>query len=318
MTTVGTATADRGELATGRLAVGERRTEAQCTLPVAVINGDRAGERLYLQAASDGDELNGVGVVAQVVQQLDPSNLAGEVVVVGIVNVPGFEAETHRNPLDDTKINRTYPGAESGSASERIAAATFSLARKADIILDLHQGSTSRMINECRVRCGAQHRLHEQCLELAKVFDTGHILDRKGPDGQLARAGPEAGIPTVDPELGGCVGWDPESIAVGVEGVFNVLRYYDFLDGEVSPGPQLRAQRFEQYATPTSGLIQLVPELGERVAPGDDLFEVMSVFGEHKHTVKANEEGILWRSRRLPQVASGEYVCTLGANLDTY
>lgn len=318
MTSVGTATAAPGERAIGRVRVGEDRDGGGLELPVAVINGASPGETLYLQAASDGDELNGVGVIRSVVPDLDPANLAGEVIVVGIVNVPGFKAGEHRNPLDDTKINRTYPGDSDGTPSERIAAHTFAIAKEADYVLDLHQGSTSCMIEECRVRCGRSHRLHERCLELAKVFGCGHILDQKGPDGQLARAAPDEGIPAIDPELGGSVGWDPESVTIGVRGVKNVLTYYGFLDGEISPAPQIRAREFEQYGAPEAGLVDFRPALGDRVGEGDELYRVTNVFGQERGIVRSEVDGVLWRTRRRPQVATGEYVCTIGTDLDEY
>jgi predicted deacylase len=215
-------------------------------------------------------------------------------------------------------MNRAYPGDKTGTSSERIAAATFNAAISADYVLDLHQGSTSQMIDEVRVRCGTRHRLHEECLELAKVFGCGHVLDQKGPDGQLARAAPDDGVPTVDPELGGCVGWDEESIQAGVDGVFNVLRYYDFLDGTVAPRPQTRASGFEQYGSPAGGLVDFNVELGDRVSAGQTLFEVTDVFGTVKNEVTADSSGVFWRSRRLPHVASGEYVCSVGTDVDTY
>jgi hypothetical protein len=287
-------------------------------LPVAVVNGERDGKAFYIQAASDGDELNGVGVVRRVVPQLDPAELAGEVRVVGITNLHAFNVAQHRNPIDDTKLNRAYPGKANGSSSERIAHATFSAAEDADLILDLHEGSTSRMINEVRVRCGRHHRLHSRCLELAKVFGTGNVLDQKGPEGQLARAGPDEGIPTVDPELGGCVGWDEESIQYGVEGVFNVLTHYGFLDGDVRTDPQTRAKEFDRYGSPVGGLVSFQADLGDRVTAGDTLFEVTDAFGTLKATVTADNDGIFWRTRRLPQVATGEYVCSVGTEIDTY
>jgi len=177
-----------GETDTGRLEVGETRDGSPVRLPVAVINGAEDGETLYLQAVSDGDELNGLGVVNRVVPRLDPAELSGTVLVVGVVNYFAFQVAEHRNPIDDRKMNRGYPGNEGGTTSERIAHATFQAAKQADLILDLHQGSTSRMINETRVRCGVRHHLHGDCLELAKAFGCGHVLDIKGPDGQLARA----------------------------------------------------------------------------------------------------------------------------------
>jgi hypothetical protein len=318
MTTLGTASAAPGEIDTGRLSVGETRDGSPVRLPVAVVNGERDGRTLYIQAASDGDELNGVGVVRRLVPQLDPGSIAGTILIVGIVNYHAFQVAQHRNPIDDTKMNRTYPGDENGTSSERIAAATFEAATRADLILDLHQGSTSAMIEEVRVRCGPRHRLHDECLELAKVFGCGYVLDQKGPDGQLARAAPDEGIPTVDPELGGCVGWDESAITAGVEGVFNVLSYYGFTDENVTPEPQTRANGFEQYGSPVGGVVSMEVDLGTRVRAGDTLFTVTDVFGDEKTTVTADRDGILWRMRRLPQVATGEYVCSVGTDVDRY
>jgi len=318
MTRLGTAEAGPGEVDTGRLPVGETRDGTEVGLPVAVVEGASEGETLYVQAASDGDELNGVGVIQRVVPQLDPAALSGTVLVVGVVNWHAFQVAEHRNPLDDTKMNRAYPGDASGTTSERIAAATFEAATRADLVLDLHQGSTSRMIEEVRVRCGPRHRLHDACLELAKVFDCGYVLDQKGPDGQLARAAPDEGIPTIDPELGGSVGWDESAIRAGVQGVFNVLRYYGFLEGQVDGSPQTRASGFEQYGAPAGGLVTVHPNLGERVSRGDILFEVTDPFGNVKEEVTADSSGVFWRARRLPQVATGEYVCSVGTDVDSY
>ena len=315
---LGTASAAPGELDTGRLEVGEARDGSPVRLPVCVVNGASDGKTLYVQAVSDGDELNGLGVLTRVVPQLDPSSISGTALVVGIVNHFGFQVAKHRNPIDDTKLNRTYPGDEHGSTSERIAAATFDAAKDADLIVDLHQGSTSRMINEVRVRCGRRHRMHADCLHLAKVFGCGHVFDQKGPDGQLARIGPDEGVPTIDPELGGSVGWDETSVQKGVEGLFNVLRYYGFIEGNVDLKPQTRARSFDQYGSPVGGLVHFRKDLGDRVAAGDVLFRVTGPFGEEKTRVTADSDGIFWRSRRLPQVATGEYVCSVGTNTDEY
>ena len=318
MTTLGSASAAPGETDTGRLSVGEARDGSEVGLPVAVVNGADDGKTLYVQAVSDGDELNGLGVIQRLVPQLDPADISGELLVTGVVNYYGFRVAEHRNPIDDTKLNRAYPGNETGTASERIAAVTFEAATRADLVLDLHQGSTSCMIDETRVRCGPRHRLHRDCLELAKAFDCGYILDQKGPDGQLARAAPDEGIPTIDPELGGSVGWDEDSIRRGLKGVFNVLYRYGFLDGGVDPETQTRATGFEQYGAPAGGLVSFEADLGDEVQRGDHLFSVTNAFGTVKAEVTADSSGVLWRHRRLPQVATGEYVCSVGTDVDTF
>jgi len=316
MTSLGTAEAGPGEVATGYLRVGEGRDGAPVSLPVCVVEGAEPGDTLYLQAASDGDELNGVGVVSRLVPQLDPTELRGTVLVVGVVNVYGFVQERHRNPLDDTKLNRVYPGDPDGTTSERIAAATFDVVTRADLALDLHQGSTSRMLDEVRIRCGRHHARHAACLELASVFGGDYVLDQKGPEGQLARVAADEGIPIVDPELGGSVGWDERSIQRGVEGVLDVLGYYGFIDRAVEPTSQLRAGGFDRYSSPRGGLVHYAVELGDHVRRGDVLFRVTDVFGGERETVTAVNPGVFWRTRRLPQAATGEYVCSVGTDVD--
>lgn len=316
MVTVGTAEAGEGEQAVGRLHVGEARDGHDIGLPVAVINGAGDGPTCYIQAASDGNELNGVGVVSQLVPQLDPADLDGCLIVVGVANWHAYQRAEHVNPIDNTKLNRAFPGDPDGAASERLAAALFEVATDADLALDLHQGGTSRMLNEVRVRCGRHHDLHDECLELARIFDTGYLLDQQGPDGQLARVLADEGIPVVDPELGGCVGWDAHSIDVGLTGVFNVLRAYGLLEGEVTPGDQTRIGGFDQYQSPAGGLVDFAVDLGDRVEAGDRLFAIRSIFGREKAVVTADDDGILWRTRRLPHVATGEYVASVGTDLD--
>lgn len=316
MTTVGSAEAEPGAIDYGQLDIGEDRAGREVALPVAVVNGEQSGDTLYIQAASDGDELNGVGVVTRLLRQLDPGDLMGEVIVVAITNYHGYLRAEHRNPIDNTKLNRAYPGDPEGSSSDRIAATTYEIASQADLALDLHQGSTSRMLNETRVRCGRHHDLHEACLDLARVFDTGYILDQQGPDGQLARALADDGIPTIDPELGGCVGWDETSIVVGLTGIKNVLTGYGFLEGTVEPAKQTRIAGFDQYYTSVGGLVEFEVDLGDPIEEGDELYQVISPLGQHRETVTASEDGIFWRSRRLPQVATGEYVCSVGTDVD--
>ncbi|HMB49778.1 MAG TPA: succinylglutamate desuccinylase/aspartoacylase family protein, partial [Natronoarchaeum rubrum] len=78
------------------------------------------------------------------------------------------------------------------------------------------------------------------------------------------------------------------------------------------------ASGFEQFGAPAGGLVDFQVELGERVSAGDTLFTVTDVFGTEKEAVTADSDGVFWRTRRLPQVATGEYVCSVGTNVDTY
>src|SRR5262249_2245394 len=162
-------------------------------------HGTRPGKVLYLQAVSDGDELNGLAVVREILRQVRAEQLSGAILAVPGLNLPAFYAPQAVSPLAGPKMNRCVPGSATRTASERIAHAVFEAAvSKADLCLDLHQGGVKPMIDEVRVRVARDHALHAACLELARVFGVGYILDQEGPSGQLARAAPDRGIPTID------------------------------------------------------------------------------------------------------------------------
>lgn len=314
----GSAAAERGDKDTGSLDAGELRDGTEFGLPVAVVNGVGDGPTLYVQAASDGDELNGIAAVRRVYTWLDPTELSGNVLLVGVLNYHGFQVAEHKNPIDDTKLNRVFPGSAAGSSSERLARLVYDEGvQRSDIGIDLHQGSTSRMIDEVRVRCGGGHRLYQECLELAKSFGLEYILDKKGPEGQLARAAPDDGVPFIDPELGGAVGWDDASIRKGVSGVFNVMRSYDMLPGSPTrPKRFVRATNFESVYANRGGVLDFHTDLYDEVEEGDPLFDVTTVFGELNETVESPETGIVWRTRRLPMIASGEYVLSVATGVE--
>ncbi|XGI84549.1 succinylglutamate desuccinylase/aspartoacylase family protein [Halorutilales archaeon Cl-col2-1] len=313
----GTAEARSGEKDTGRLRAGELRDGSDFGIPVAVVNGSGRGKTLYIQAGSDGDELNGVSVVREIYRRIDPEEVSGNLLIVGVLNFHGFQRAVHRNPLDDIKLNRAFPGSRDSSSQRLVNLVYEEGVKRSDLALDLHQGSTSRMIDEVRVRCGEDHYLHSDCMDLAQTFGTEYILDEKGAEGQLARVAPDEGIPTVDPELGGSVGVDGASVEKGVRGIFNVLKGYGFISGEPAlPRKQTRATGFDTFYTRRGGMVDLEVDLYDEVERGQTLFQVTDVFGDVKQTVTADNRGVVWRMRRLPMVATGEYVMSVATGID--
>ena len=225
--------AESGQRTDGYLKVAEMQDGSPARVPVSLINGAEEGPTIYLQAISDGDELNGISVIRQVLKRLDPTVMSGRVIAVLIVNFHAFHAHQAFSPVDEKKMNRCFPGRKDGTSSERIAYRLFHNAvLQSDYCIDLHQGGRRPMIDEVRVRVDRRKRIHRVCMEMAQVFGIGYILDQRGPEGQLARSAPDEGIPTIDPELGGCMGWDRESIQKGITGVENVLKYYGVIPGE--------------------------------------------------------------------------------------
>ncbi len=311
---IGPVRAAPGSAKSGWLPVGELADGTPLRVPLALLHGARPGKMLYLQAVSDGDELNGLAVVREILRRVRPEELTGSVIAVPVLNLPAFYARQAFNPTDGQKMNRCFPGNAAGTASERIARAVFDAAvTRADLCLDLHQGGVKPMVDEVRVRVARDHPQHAACLELARVFGVGYILDQEGPAGQLARVAPDRGIPTVDPELGGCHGWDTASIAKGVRGVLNVLVHFGFLPGRAEiPERQWVVEGFEPLRTGVGGVVEFTVELYDRVERDQPLATLSDLFGQPRQVIRAPRPGIVWMRSLYPAVSAGEMVLTLG------
>ena len=301
-----------GERAAGWLTVGEswqRRDEA---VPVAVIHGAEPGPILYLQAVSDGDELNGLRVVHRLLATLRPAMLRGAVVAVPVANPGALAAEAACDPRDGRKLNRCFPGQPEGSVTERLAYVLFhELVLHCDLVLDLHQNGCVPMVPEVRVRTGRRGPQHTECLELALAFGLGHILDQQGPAGQLARAAPARGIPAVDPELGGNPGIDPRAVDLGLRGVWNVMKQRRMVDGELEvDGPPFVARGLLAILAPAGGMVDWRAQLGDRVSAGQPVARILDAFGEGAVEVLSPSDGVIWSRHPEAAVARG---ATLGA-----
>ncbi len=306
-----------GSMEYGFLEAGEMQDGMAIKLPVAIINGGADGPILYIQSASDGNELNGIAVVHHLLDTISPDELRGGIIAIPIVNTFAFHFRQAYSIADGRKMNRCFPGRKMGTSSERVAYKLFHEAiLQSQYCIDLHQGGVGPMVDSLNVRVNRRHRLHKQCMELARVFGIGYILDQKGPKGQLAQAAPDKGIPTIDPELGGCHGWDETSVAKGIRGVQNVLKYYDLLDGEPEiPDQQVVVRKFQTIYSNRGGFVKYRAERYDILEYKAPIADICDAFGRTIETIRAPKKGVLWSTNLYPMVPSGSSIGVLGINV---
>jgi uncharacterized protein len=138
--TVGTATAVTGSTITGFIEVSG--SDVGTNIPVAVIRGPKPGPTLALVAGAHGTEYASIIALEKLIQELNPADISGTVIIVPLVNIASFEQKVpHVNPVDGKSMNRFYPGNPNGTQTERASwAITKQVVEKSDYLIDLHGG----------------------------------------------------------------------------------------------------------------------------------------------------------------------------------
>jgi len=126
-----------------RLRIGGKTVD----VPVIIINGSIKGKTLLITAGMDGDEYSGISASYNLIDKYCGGLNAGKLIIIPIVNLPGFWNETSLNPLDGKYPKFIYPGSETGKESEQLVYWLHTnWVREADVWLDLHGGSNTERL----------------------------------------------------------------------------------------------------------------------------------------------------------------------------
>ena len=255
---------------------------------VIVARGAQPGKRAVLVSGVHGDEMSSINTVHTVMNQLDPSTMAGTVLAVTDVSRPALEAMARRWPnagrgADLVDMNREWPGDADGvTAAARHAGLLFNglLRPNADFAIDFHTGTTGFDVTAFNI---ARMDLPD-VKAMVDLYPVGQVFDNAIYPGVLASAFLDVGIPAFTPEIGRARALDRPMIADFVEGTMNVLRHHGIV-----PGPIGRTARdvtvfigntsFPVLAT-HGGFVENLVALGDPVVPGRTLAIQRNSFGE--------------------------------------
>ena len=95
-------------------------------------------------AGNHGDEYEGQIILSKLIRRIDPTEIAGRLIVLPMANFPAAQAGLRTSPIDEGNLNRSFPGASRGTPTEAIAHFIESvLLAEADYLFDLHSGGSS-------------------------------------------------------------------------------------------------------------------------------------------------------------------------------
>lgn len=290
------------------LKVSEHYTGQPVDVPITVVRGAKAGPRLFLTAAVHGDEINGIRVIREVLDSIEPEELRGTLVACPVVNRFGFVAHMRYMP-DRRDLNRCFPGNPEGPTAYRYAHEIFRhVIEPCDYGVDLHTAGYQRH-NLPQVRGDMDH---DDVRRLAKAFGAEVILDKSGMKGTLRQAATEAGVPTIIYEAGETFRFQRDAVTRGVQGVVNVMRELKMLKGKpLRPDYQIITKSSAWIRSDHGGIVETFIDAGTLVHEGEAIAAVSDPFGKESGIVRAPFTGLVVGVTTLPMVNPGAPICHL-------
>jgi predicted deacylase len=284
-----------------------------------VIRGTKPGQTLAVVAGIHAAEYCSIEAAIRLGRSTEPSGLAGTLVIVPLVNTPGFyERSLYINPRDGRNINRSFPGRPDGSAAERV---THFLAQEliegADAFVDLHGGDmVESLIPFTIYRETGDAAIDARSRALADAFDLDYILATPADavPGASYAAAAALKIPAIIAEVGQQGIYEQESVARHLRGLHNVLVNLGMLSGaEDRRYTPKTLKRFVWMYTSVSATYHPRVRIGEEVREGEVVAELRDVFGETVEQLKAPATGAVLFVVTSLAVRKGDPLLAIGA-----
>ena len=298
-----------GQKADILIKVSETYLGDDVSIHLRVIRAKKPGPIVFVTAAIHGDELNGVGVIHDLLFHDSLKLTRGTLILVPVVNVFGFEANERYLP-DRRDLNRSFPGSPNGSLAARVAHAFFeNVVRQSDYGIDLHTAAIQRT-NYPNVR----GKFSDPAVrKIAEAFGAELLLAGAGPVGSFRREACEAGCPTICVEAGEPWKIEPTIVQFGVRGVCNVLIALDMLKGApTKPSYQTWIARTTWVRAKVGGILRFHVAPGQLVRKGQEIASNSSILGTEQNVLISPINGIVLGMTTLPSVKPGEPVCHIG------
>lgn len=319
--TVGTATATRGQKATGAIEV-PAGIDAALSIPVAVIHGAKPGPVLALVAGAHGTEYTSIIALEKMIGLLNPAEISGTVIIVPLINIQSFEQKVpHVNPVDKKSMNRWYPGKMDGTQTDRASyLITKQVVEQCDHLIDLHGGDLDESLRPYSYWTKTGNEKQDQISrEMVLAFGLDHIIistDRpKDPQASryLENTATTRGKPSITAEAGHAGTVETDDLNALMNGCVNVMRYLKML-----PGTAAMVEHpvwFEKVATLASeqtGIFYPSVKRGTYVEQGTKVGYVTDYLGNVIFEARAPVAGVVLYICAVPSMTKGATIANVG------
>jgi predicted deacylase len=319
--TVGTATAARGQKATGTIEV-PAGSDAALSIPVAVFHGAKPGPVLALVSGAHGTEYASIVALEKIIGQLNPAEISGTVIIVPLINIPSFEQKVpHVNPVDHKSMNRFYPGKMDGTQTERASfLITKQVVEQCDHLIDLHGGDLDESLRPYSYWTKTGNEKQDAVSrEMVLAFGLDHIIistDRpKDPQASryLENTATTRGKPSITAEAGHAGTVETDDVAALVSGCLNVMRYLKMIPGSVRPIEHpVWIEKVVTLTSEQTGMFYPLVRRGTYVEQGMKVGYVTDYLGKVIFEARAPASGVVLYVCAVPSMTKGATIANVG------
>src|SRR5882762_515022 len=319
--TVGTATAARGQKATGVIEV-PAGSDAALSIPVAVFHGAKPGPVLAIVAGSHGTEYTSIIALEKLITTLNPAEISGTVIIVPLINIQSFEQKVpHLNPVDKKSMNRWYPGKMDGTQTDRASfLITKQVVEQCNHLIDLHGGDLDESLRPYSYWTRTGNEKQDQIskeMVLAFGLDTIIISADRPKDPQASRylenTATTRGKASITAEAGHAGTVETDDLNALINGCLNVMRYLKMLPGQpaIVEHP-VWIEKVVTVASDQTGIFYPVVKRGTYVEQGMKVGYVTNYVGDVTFEARAPVAGVVLYVCAVPSMTKGATIANIG------
>ena len=318
---VGTVTAAPGQKATGYLEV-PAGVDAATNIPIVVINGEKHGPVLALVSGAHGTEYTSIIAIERLINQLDPSQISGTVILVPLINIQSFEQKVpHVNPVDNKSMNRFYPGKADGTQTERASfVITKQVVDRCDYLIDYHGGDLDESLRPYAYWAPTGKETQDRISkEMVLAFGLDHIIiwrDRPtdlSATRYLDNTSTARGKPSIVVEAGYAGTVEPDDVALLVDGTLSTMRALKMLPGEPRPIENpVWLDKVTDVLADGPGIWYPLVKRGTYIQEGMKIGYITDYFGKVVLDARAPVSGVILHVNAVPSLKKGDNIADIG------
>jgi predicted deacylase len=283
--------------------VAKLHTRTTVKVPVIIERSKVEGPVILLLAGVHGDEINGVSIIREIINQKLNVPKKGTIICIPVFNIFGYLIQTREFP-DGRDLNRMFPGSLNGSLASQFAYQfTKEIAPFVDYVIDYHTGGGERD-NVSQIRLESSEK---ETLELANIFNPPFVVHSGYIAKSLRESLKKMGKTVLLFEGGKSKNLDNTVINHGIRGTKNVLIHLGFIDGEIALTEKTTfISKSKWIRSNYSGMFKLLVKNGTHVKKKELLGVIQDPFGEFKKRIYAPFDCYIFCINKTPIVNKGE------------